>query len=165
MQPTHHPLCNDTLRRPKGTTEEECSDLPILRDEDSVCSFWQPNEAEVFAILAGKAVLFRSHSITHPPIEIGVLDSEPEKDNEPSAMIKEIADSYLRSCYPNGCPAHQAIDIRLALYGGMMAFFKILTQTQEKYANDEDANVEALSEIYEALTSRAINLNKERSSL
>jgi hypothetical protein len=73
MSPIQHPLCNDILKRPSDMTEEECSDLHILRDKDRIYSFWKPDPQELAALNKGEPIVFQCLGTNHPPISIDVL--------------------------------------------------------------------------------------------
>jgi hypothetical protein len=70
MNPIQHPACNDILRRPPGTTEEECGDLHIMRNDTQVWSFWKPSAEELLALNAGGTVGLIVEGRTHPPLSI-----------------------------------------------------------------------------------------------
>jgi len=70
VNPIQHPACNDVLRRPPGTTEEECGDLHIMRNDTQVWSFWRPSAEELLALNAGGAVGLIVEGRTHPPLSI-----------------------------------------------------------------------------------------------
>jgi hypothetical protein len=84
MTPTKHPLCNDILRRPPGTTEEECGDLPIRREDGRVISFWKPSPEEIALIAKGHPVIFIAQGVTHPPVCLLVEDLEVASKQDPS---------------------------------------------------------------------------------
>ena len=89
MNPFHHPACNDTLRRPEGTTEEECGDLPILRSPQGVASFWKPAPIELEAIKAGSAIMLTFAASTHPPVAVQV--TKPAEDwVDPNAALLQL---------------------------------------------------------------------------
>lgn len=83
MTPTHHSLCNTILKRPPGTTEEECRDLHIQRTQDTaghpvVCSFWRPEPEELAALNEGGTVRFSCWGHTHPPMHLAVTEDSVE---------------------------------------------------------------------------------------
>lgn len=79
MNPIHHPACNDVLRRPEGTTEEECGDLPILRTQQGVASFWKPEPIELAALNSGSAVMLTFAAVTHPPVLVQVTKPDESR--------------------------------------------------------------------------------------
>jgi hypothetical protein len=83
MNPFHHPDCNDVLRRPPGTTEAECGDLHIVREDGRIMSFWKPEPAELAAINEGGAIGLIVQGTTHPPVAI-VACHPTEADRRPS---------------------------------------------------------------------------------
>lgn len=83
MNPIQHPACNDVLRRPPGTTEEECCDLHVMRHPETgnVSSFWEPTAGELAALIAGSPVMLRFESQTHAPVAVLVLaPTDEQKD-------------------------------------------------------------------------------------
>ena len=74
MTPIKYHLCNDVLRRPPGTTEEECADLHIMRTDEGVASFWIPDARELAALCAGSPLCIGFVHQTHPPMSIGVIN-------------------------------------------------------------------------------------------
>lgn len=162
MIPIKHYLCNDILLRPPGTTEDECSDLPILRHPGGIISFWRPDEAEIQALNSGQPVVLKSSSSTHPPLSIFALQPLEETETEASERIKTIADSYISACFPGEVPPRQAIEIRLALYAGMMAMMRENSDIIARLGHDEDAAVKELTQVRAALIERASRLNQER---
>jgi len=70
MKPTHHPNCNDVLRKPADMTEEECRDLPICRSSEYVTSFWKPSSEELLALNDGGCVALSIMGATHPPLSV-----------------------------------------------------------------------------------------------
>lgn len=70
MKSIQHPACNDIVRRPEGTTEEECGDLHIMRKDGTVWSFWKPSAEDLLALNAGGAVALIVNSPTHPPVKV-----------------------------------------------------------------------------------------------
>jgi len=69
----HHPACNDVLRAAPGT-EDRVSDLPIMRGEESVSSFWKPTPEELAALNANGCMMFEVWGRTHPPIAVAVVE-------------------------------------------------------------------------------------------
>lgn len=93
MNPFQHPACNDTLRRPPGTTEEDCGDLPILRGPAGVTSFWKPLPIELEALNAGSAVMLTFAASTHPPVRVQVTkpdESAPPRRDELLQLAKDL---------------------------------------------------------------------------
>lgn len=86
MSPIQHPICNDILRRPEGTTEDQCADLPILRCDNSITSLWQPDAEELALIQAGAPILLTIIGQTHPPLLIHVLP-QPEAATYPKLAV------------------------------------------------------------------------------
>ncbi len=82
MNPYRHHLCNDTLLRPPGTTEEQCGDLPIRRQQGGVISFWRPTPEEVRLIAKGEPVMLIAQGTTHPPVCL--LVQELSDESKPS---------------------------------------------------------------------------------
>lgn len=83
MNPFKHPLCNAVLKRPAGTTEEECADLDILREDGKVMSFWKPHPAELAALNEGGSIGLVVMGTTHPPV--AVVGCHPtDEDRKPS---------------------------------------------------------------------------------
>lgn len=90
MNPFKHPACNDVLRRPPGTTEEECGELPILRGPAGVTSFWKPAPIELEAIKAGSAIMLTFAASTHPPVAVQVT-KPAENWIDPNAALLQLA--------------------------------------------------------------------------
>lgn len=97
MTPTHHPLCNDVLKRPPDAAPEDCGDLPIYRmTEDIIASFWQPDEEELAALSNGQPVVLLAWSSTHPPVNVQVLKHQavdtklPETDAEIEQFLADL---------------------------------------------------------------------------
>ncbi len=82
-----------------------------------------------------------------------------------SQAIQEDAESYIRACYPSGCPAKQQIEIKLALYGGMASALRQFGLIVEKHGDDDEAAVKEIEEWIQALTDRARALNDQRQSI
>lgn len=80
MTPIHHPACNAVLRRPPGTTEEECGDLPIIRSVENgyntVTSVWKPSPEEAEAIAKGGGIALTIWGSTHPPLALTALEAD-----------------------------------------------------------------------------------------
>ena len=55
------------------------------------------------------------------------------------------------------------IEVKLALYGGMMAMFAELQVVTSHYGENDDAAAEELEEVIKAIKQRALRLNEERS--
>ena len=80
MRPTQHPSNHDVLGAPPGVAIEDCKALPITRArfEDGtpvVCSFWEPNAAELAALAAGASGYCNGHAaalLLHPPRSEGL---------------------------------------------------------------------------------------------
>jgi hypothetical protein len=74
MKPYHHRACNFTYLPPAGMTEEQCGNLPCMRDTENniVHSWWELEPAERQAIIEGGVIMFTLHGHTHPPISLGV---------------------------------------------------------------------------------------------
>jgi len=70
MKPTHHPNCNDVLKKPAGMTEEECGDQPICRSSEYVTSFWKPSSEELLSLNGGGCVALSIMGATHPPLSV-----------------------------------------------------------------------------------------------
>ena len=83
MNPIKHPLCNDVLRKPEGMTEEECRDLHILREEDTVWSFWKPTDEQLVALNRGGCVAVYVQGHTHPPLSIFATHPTPGTEEKP----------------------------------------------------------------------------------
>ncbi|MBK1884128.1 hypothetical protein JIN85_17035 [Luteolibacter pohnpeiensis] len=67
MQPINHPLCNTTLERPEGWTEEQCNPLPVRRGDGIMTSYWKPSEYEIALLSSGGSIAL---AVTggHPPV-------------------------------------------------------------------------------------------------
>lgn len=77
MTPTKHPNCNDVLKAPIGS--ENCEDLHIQRDDDSIWSFWRPSAEELAAIVMGGEIAVRVMENTYPPVWIGAMIPSKER--------------------------------------------------------------------------------------
>lgn len=166
MIPIKHPLCNDILKRPATMTEEECADLHIVRNQNSVISFWSPSPEEREAIATGQPIIFEAVGVTHPPIKIDVLAAEIKPAPvEVSDRIREIADSYIRQCFPGVVPPRQAIELKLAIYGGMMAMLRELCSITDRNANNAEECAAEVEDVRNALMERASYLNQARAGL
>ena len=80
-----------------------------------------------------------------------------------SDRVKAIADGYINTCFPGTFPPRQAIEIKLAIYGGMMAMFGEMSSIEQKHGDDMDAAAAELEEVRAAISTRALRLNEERS--
>lgn len=82
MNPVRTSFCNSTLLAPKG--HPDCGDLPILRDETSVWSFWIPEPPELAALNRGGTVALRIQGTTHPPLSIMAANPDQPETSSPS---------------------------------------------------------------------------------
>jgi hypothetical protein len=79
-----------------------------------------------------------------------------------SESIKDRAESYIKKCWPNGCPPLQAIDVKLAFYAGMKAHHELVLLISSH--DPETAEIE-LEQAITAIINRATRLNEERRDL
>ncbi len=77
MTPTKHSNCNDILKAPIGS--ENCEDLHIQRDDDSIWSFWKPSAEELAAIVMVGEIAVRVMENTYPPVWIGAMIPSTER--------------------------------------------------------------------------------------
>lgn len=96
MNPFHHPQCNDVLKRPAGTTEEECGDLHIVREDGKVMSFWKPEPIELEALNQGGSVGLIVMGTTHPPLAV-VTITPTDEDQRPVQTTSKILDLFKRA--------------------------------------------------------------------
>ena len=79
MTPIQTPHCNTVLKRPKGMSEKQCGDLPVLIDEGSesnppsVTSFWKPNQKDLENLIKGGTVMLTVQGSTHPPVALNTI--------------------------------------------------------------------------------------------
>lgn len=73
-----------------------------------------------------------------------------------SDRIKGIADDYIRNVFPDGCTPLQGIELKLAVYFGMMATMAELSTIRTQAELDK---------LHQAIKVRALRLNEERSGL
>ena len=78
-----------------------------------------------------------------------------------SDIVKELADGFIASIYPDAIPPRQAIEVRLAFYGGMMAMIGRSAQIASEERSEEDA-MQEMANTYTAIQERALKLNQER---
>ena len=76
--------------------------------------------------------------------------------------VKEVCDGYIEQCVQAKLPPRQAIEIRLAFYGGMIACFheSALISGME---NEDDAMLK-MQEFFDAVKKRGVDLDMERSA-
>lgn len=73
MIPVDFPQRNRVLEKPKGMTDEECSDLEIFTDGKVCVSCWQLNKEELELIQkTGKVYLVVVSGKTQPPVSLHV---------------------------------------------------------------------------------------------
>ena len=90
MTPTKLDLCNDTLKAPQGT---EIGDLPILREANTVTSFWTLTPDEIRRVSYGQPIVLSVFGATHPPLGLGVLMGEqPEMQDRPTEPSNDTED-------------------------------------------------------------------------
>jgi hypothetical protein len=94
MTPHKHTLCNDVLKAPIG--DENCDDLHIMRDDQSVWSFWKPNAEELAAIVQGGSVALRVCGRTHPPLSIHATTPENEGAKAITEAEGQVIDRAIR---------------------------------------------------------------------
>lgn len=78
-----------------------------------------------------------------------------------SDKVKQIADRYIEAIYGGVCPPMQMIEIRLAFYGGMMAMIGESARIANAEGSEEEA-MQKMAETHQAIQSRALKLNQER---
>ena len=76
-------------------------------------------------------------------------------------QIREAANGYIKACWPEGCGPHQAIEIKLAFYAGMMLMVQQMGEIAE--SGDEEAALVKLEKFVKALEEQSIQLNEDRS--
>lgn len=79
-----------------------------------------------------------------------------------SEAVKDRAESYIKKCWPTGCPPLQAIDVKLAFYAGMHAAHEMMLWAARH--SPEQAEVE-IQQTIQAVIDRAARLNEERRDL
>jgi len=79
-----------------------------------------------------------------------------------SQRAKEMAEDYIKGCWPNGCPAHQKIETKLAFYAGGIFSFLEIVNIEKTYKDDEKTRDHVLGELIEAMIDNTVRLNKER---
>jgi hypothetical protein len=79
MLPVDFPERNFTYTKPKGWTDEQCSDLQVWRGTSplegggmtaTIISCWQPSKEDIEAINAGKPIFLKILSAEQPPVEV-----------------------------------------------------------------------------------------------
>lgn len=66
----------------------DCQPLPIVRTEDAMISFWQPNAYELEALQRGGSIFLRIPGRVHPVVSLGV-------DEYPATLATEPHDEAL----------------------------------------------------------------------
>jgi len=71
MKPIKFEESNKSLSRPRGTTAEQCSSLPILQVDDFCISLWQAGWRERLRFLfTGRIWLSVWSGVTQPPVKL-----------------------------------------------------------------------------------------------
>lgn len=73
MKPVSFPEQTLELQKPHGTTDEQCSPLPVFRDGTYCISCWRPSWRERLALVFGRPVwllVWAGH--TQPPVKLTV---------------------------------------------------------------------------------------------
>ena len=79
MNPIKIEGCTRVMERPKGTLEEDCSDLEIADSHDPIWgnvmrSAWMPTEEERKALVSGAPVILQIVGKGHPVVAVFVGD-------------------------------------------------------------------------------------------
>lgn len=80
MIPVDFPERNFVFTKPKGWTDEQCSDLPVWRGQvpidevgntaETIISCWQPSKEDIEAIVAGKPIFLYVTGSGQPPVSL-----------------------------------------------------------------------------------------------
>lgn len=96
MTPVKHKLCNDVLRAPAG--DSNCQDLPIMREQDTVWSFWKPTAEELAAIVKGGEIALCVHGQTHPPLLVGAVTTDYKGTTTDPSEIMALYEANRERC-------------------------------------------------------------------
>lgn len=86
MQPVTFAGANTEWKRPEGTTEQQCSTLPVLKGvtkfgaAEAVVSrsAWKPSEEELEMLNAGSVVYLDVFGVHHPVVSVTCYEREIE---------------------------------------------------------------------------------------
>ncbi|MDP4151185.1 MAG: hypothetical protein Q8943_17395 [Bacteroidota bacterium] len=71
MMPIDFEGANITFTKPEGWTDEQCSELRVMRTEDGrYVSVWKPNVEDIKAINEGRPICLSIFSNSHPPVSL-----------------------------------------------------------------------------------------------
>lgn len=142
MTPFKHPLCNDILRRPPGTTEEECGDLHIVRENGQVMSFWKPDAQELAGLNEGGAIGLIVQGATHPPVSV-VACHPTDEDRKPSITSRfDTLLSITKRAIALWTKNHLEDPDRRAITDELLDFLSGVPKQVEKPSVDTDKEIE-----------------------
>lgn len=76
MMPVDFPEANTIFGKPKGMTDEQCSPISALVDDDSVRTVWLPNKEDIEAINAGRPIVLCIFGQGMPPVSLYTCDEK-----------------------------------------------------------------------------------------